>query len=119
VIYIFHVNVFADPKEASFAVTWEETAAALEQLPRMIFEADGSFVVSGDDENGRRWQVDGHLFDFAGRLHRYELHGHCPVAAFDELLRCVGWPDQSLTFDTVREGLMLNEQAFRSRAATA
>ena len=116
-MYRFHVNIFADPKEASFAVTWEEAAAALERLPRMIFEPDGSFVVSGDDEAGRRWQVDGHLFDFAGRLHRYELHGYCPVAAFDGLLRCVAWPEQRLTFETVREGLTLDEQGFRNYAA--
>jgi hypothetical protein len=117
VLYRFHVNIFADPREASFAVTWEEAAAALERLPRMIFEPDGSFVVSGDDEIGHRWQVDGHLFDFAGRLHRYELHGHCPVAAFDELLYCVGWSDQRLAFETVREGLKLSELEFRKHAA--
>ncbi len=47
-MYHFHVNLFADPKEASFACTWEDAASALEQLPGMIFELDGSFVVSGD-----------------------------------------------------------------------
>jgi hypothetical protein len=114
--YHFHVNIFADPREDSFAVTWEEAAARLERLPRMIFEPDGSFVVSGDDESGRRWQVDGHLFDFSGRLQRYELHGHCPEAAFDELLRCVGWPKQMLLFETVREGQSLNEHEFRKHA---
>jgi hypothetical protein len=117
VVYRFHVNIFADPKGASFAVTFEEAAAALEQLPRMIFELDGSFVVSGDDAAGRRWQVDGHLFDFAGRLHRYELHGYCPVEAFDGLLRCVGWSDQRLMFETVRAGLSLSEPEFRKHAA--
>ena len=115
-MYQFHVNIFADPKEASFAVTWEEAAAALECLPRMIFEPDGSFVVSGNDETGQRWQVDGHLFDFAGRLHRYELHGYCPAAAFDGLLRCVAWPEQRLSFETVLEGLTLDEQGFRNHA---
>jgi hypothetical protein len=115
VVYRFHVNIFADPREASFAVTWEEAAAALERLPRMIFEPDGSFVVSGNDLNSDRWQVDGHLFDFAGRLHRCELHGHCPEAAFDDLLRCVGWPAERLSFEMVREGGSLDEQAFRAR----
>ena len=102
----------------------------LERLPRMIFELDGSFVVSGsyeragatsqrapisDEQRTSRWQVDGHLFDFAGRLHRVELHGHCPPAAFDDLLRCVGWPAQPLAFEMVREGVTLDEQAFRAR----
>jgi hypothetical protein len=114
-VYRFHVNLLADPKEASFACTWEDAAAKFEQLPRMIFEPDGSFVVSGDDAGGR-WQVDGHLFDFAGRLHRLELHGECPQAAFDELLQCVGWPAQSVLFQTVREGMTLGEDEFRGIA---
>jgi hypothetical protein len=126
-MYRFHVNLFADPKEASFACTWEDAATALEQLPRMIFELDGSFVVSGDVERTERvgpssapseaparWQVDGHLFDFEGRLHRLELHGECPPAAFDELLRCIGWPNQGLTFEMVREGVTLDEPSARA-----
>jgi len=96
-------------------VTWEEAAAELGRLPRMIFEPDGSFVVSGDDADGRRWQVDGHLFDFAGRLHRVELDGECPAAEFDRLLRCVGWPGQPLVFEMVREGEQINEEEFRRR----
>jgi hypothetical protein len=110
--YHFHVNLFAAPPEY-FAVTWEEAAMQLEHLPRMIFELDGSFVISGDDAGGRRWQVDGHLFDFDGRLHRVELHGQCPPEAFDNLLRCVGWPTQPLKFEMVLEGVMLEEHEFR------
>jgi len=128
-MYHFHVNLFADPKEASFACTWEDAATMLGRLPRMIFELDGSFVFSGDMEPfaasrvvpdpGRltvRWQVDGHLFDFAGRLYRLELHGHCPSATFDELLKCVGWPHQPLAFEMVREGVTVDEEEFRQRA---
>lgn len=115
-MYHFHVNLFADPKEASFLCSWEDAATALEALPRMIFELDGSFVVSGGVEESR-WQVDGHLFDFAGRLHRLELHGRCPPESFDALLRCVGWPTQPLAFELVREGLAVDEHEFRARAA--
>ena len=114
-MYRFHVNLFAEPKEASFACTWEDAAAMLERLPRMIFELDGSFVVSGEVD-GRRWQVDGHLFDFADRLHRLELRGECPPSAFDELLRCVGWPEQPLVFEIVREGITVDEREFRRLA---
>jgi len=126
-MYHFHVNLFADPKDASFACTWEDVATALEALPGMIFELDGSFVISGNieraeragaspppSETSTRWHVDGHLFDFAGRLHRLELHGECPPAAFDELLRSVGWPLQSLVFELVREGITLDEQSLRA-----
>ena len=127
-MYRFHVNLFADPKEASFDCTWEDAATELEQLPRMIFELDGSFVISGEhqrakragaspppSETSTRWQVDGHLFDFAGRLHRLELRGECPPAAFKELLRCVGWPRQPLIFEMVREGVTVDERSFRAR----
>jgi hypothetical protein len=129
-MYHFHVNLFAAPNEASFACTWEEAATLLERLPRMIFELDGSFVISGNvegperagaspppSETSTRWQVDGHLFDFADRLHRLELHGECPPHVFDELLRSVGWPRQPLAFELVREGIAVDEGEFRRRAA--
>jgi hypothetical protein len=82
----------------------------------MIFELDGSFVFSGDDVAGHRWQVDGHLFDFEARLQRVELHGTCPSGAFDELLRCIGWPRQPLQFELVRSGNTVREVEFRRRA---
>ena len=113
--YHFHVNIFAAPPAESFAVTWEDAATMLAPLPRLIFEPDGSFVVSGEVGTDR-WQVDGHLFDFAGRLHRVELHGQCPPEVCDELLRCVGWPQQPLLFEIVREGVAVDEQEFRRRA---
>jgi hypothetical protein len=115
-MYHFHVNLFADPRQASFACTWEDAAKALEAMPRMIFEPDGSFVVSGGVRE-TRWQVDGHLFDFAGKLHRLELHGECPPESFDALLRAVGWPDQALCFELVREGTTVDEEEFRKLAA--
>ena len=105
---VFHANVFAHP----FACTWEEAAEALQRLPRMLFELDGSFVVSGG-VGPTRWQVDGHLFDFEDRLYRIELHGHCPMTALDGLLGCVGWPEVALEFEMVREGVTLDERAFR------
>jgi hypothetical protein len=129
--YQFHVNLFAREDAAPFTVTWEDAAAMLERLPRMLFELDGSFVFSGsvtrvDSERAGssstpaqqdlRWQVDGHLFDFDGRLYRLELRGQCPPTIFDELLRCVGWPAQSLAFEMVREGVRLDEAGFRQQA---
>lgn len=105
----FHVNLFGNP----FACTWEEAAAALEVLPRMIFEPDGSWIYSGGVRQDR-WQVDGHLFDFDGRLHRVELHGSCPETDLDALLRCFGWPEQELQFERVLEGDRLSETEFRT-----
>jgi len=113
----FHVNLFAAPRSATFDCTWEDAAARLDAMPRMIFEPDGSFVVSGNDELGQRWQVDGHLFDFSGRLQRVELHGACPAIVFDDLLRCIGWPKQQFEFEMVREGTTLTERGFREAVA--
>jgi hypothetical protein len=116
-LYQFHANVFAVDGASPLRVTWEDAAAMIERLPRMIFEPDGSFVISGEVDSGRRWQVDGHLFDFEGRLHRMELHGSCPEEVLDELLKCVGWPAQPLTFEMVREGLRVDEQQFRDKVS--
>ncbi len=106
-MYRFHVNLFASP----FNCTWEDVAAQLEVLPRMIFEPDGSWVWSGET-NGEQWHVNGHLFDFSGTLHRVELRGWCPADQFDRLLTCVGWPAIEVTFEMVREGLQLSESEF-------
>jgi len=110
--YRFHVNVFGHP----FQVTWEQVAESLEALPRMIFEPDGSWIWSGG-VSADRWQIDGHLFDFEDRLHRVELRGHCPEEAFDQLLKCFGWPETKLTYEQVLEGVTLDEKEFRRAAA--
>ena len=84
----------------------------------MIFEPDGSWICLGE-AGGEQWHVNGHLFDFSDRLHRVELRGSCPEDQFDQLLACFGWPETTLTFETVREGLTLNECDFRRRISDA
>jgi hypothetical protein len=113
-MYRFHVNLFASP----FACTGEDCAAQLETLPRMIFEPDGSWIWSGEADRAQ-WHVNGHLFDFGGTLHRVELSGWCPAGQFDRLLACFGWPEASLTFEMVREGLQLTETEFRAAMFSA
>jgi hypothetical protein len=143
-LYRFHVNVFAcvdglttgppitlretvvtplraadgrSPTfQAFFPVTFDQTLNALAQLPRLDAEPDGFFVIAGAFD-GQRWQVDGHLYDFNDRLHRVELHGQCPPDAFDAILDCLGWPATPLAFELVREGVALDEAAFRAWAA--
>jgi len=142
-LYRFHANVFALPDgviavegvelrglhlsrlcasdgraptfDSFFSVSFEVALDALTRLPRVDAEPDGFFVFSGEHE-GRRWQIDGHLFDFDGRLHRVELHGACPGAVFNAVLGCVGWPQTPLAFELVREGVALDEAAFREWA---
>jgi hypothetical protein len=113
-MYRFHVNLFGNP----FTCTWEEAAARLEALGRTIFEPDGSWIWSGEF-GGAAWHINGHLFDFAGTLHRVELHGWCPADQFERLLTCFGWPEVTLTFEMVREGLQLNESEFRAAMISA
>jgi hypothetical protein len=96
-------------------VTFEQAVDELRKLPRLDAEPDGFFVIAGDDY-ARRWQVDGHLFDFNDRLHRVQLHGECPPAVFDALLRSFGWPETTLAFELVMEAIVLDEAAFRAWA---
>lgn len=118
-MYRFHINLFGSP----FNCTWEQAAASLELLERMIFEPDGSWIWSGpvseDSGAGAQWHVNGHLFDFSGTLHRVELHGWCPADQFDRLLTCFGWPGTTLTFEMVREGLQIREAEFRRAMISA
>jgi hypothetical protein len=100
---------------AYFRVTFDQAMRALARLPRVDVEPDGFFVIAGDSD-GQRWQVDGHLYDFNDRLHRVELHGQCPPAAFDAILACIGWPATPLAFELVMEGVALDEAAFRKWA---
>jgi hypothetical protein len=135
----FHANIFARPPHAAegipttlrgltlptfrpqtfdafFPATFEEAYDALAKLPRVDIEPDGFFVISGDID-GRRWQLDGHLYDFGDRLHRVELHGDCPPESLDAILACFGWPQTPLAFELVMEGVALDEAAFRQFAA--
>ena len=113
-MYHFHVNLFGQP----FLCSWEQAATKLEKLPRMMFEPDGSWILSGG-ARAHRWQVDGHLFDFDDRLHRVELHGFCPTESFDAMLGCLGWPETELIFEQVVEGVLLNEAEFLAVMAAA
>jgi hypothetical protein len=137
----FHANIFARPPHAAdgdsiklrdvelptlrsqtfdafFPLTFEQAYDALAKLRRIDIEPDGFFVISGDLD-GKRWQLDGHLYDFGDRLHRVELHGDCPVETLDAILACLGWPAASLAFELVMEGVALDEAAFRLFAAAS
>ncbi len=96
-------------------VSFEEAAAALGAFPRMYCEPDGSFVwVSSAGEVN--WQVDGNLYDRAGRLLFIDLKGNCPAIEFDRLLTACGWPATKVVFQLVREALYLGEPEFRRYA---
>jgi hypothetical protein len=100
-----------------FPGTFEQTAARLEKQPRVFFEPDGSFVW-GEGADAERWQIDGHLFDRAGRLLYVHLKGTCPADVFDHLLASVGWPRVNVMLQLQQEGYVLNEASFREFAAS-
>lgn len=106
------LTVPATSQAIPFGVTFEEVSDALSTWPRMFVEPDGAILWTGDDMQGR-WQIDGNLYDRAGRLLYVDLAGACPVAEFDQLLMALGWPATSVMFQLKREGVWLAEAAFR------
>lgn len=103
-----------------FQVSFEELVARLSLLPRMFVEPDGSLVWVGES-GGQSWQLDGQVTDRQGHVAQIELCGLCPDVALDELLSALGWPEQTVAFSLVLQGLVLAEPDFRrwlaSRAA--
>jgi hypothetical protein len=109
----FHIlQMPAEALATPFAISFEAAGAALEKLPRMFFEPDGSFVWASQ-AGEPKWQIDGNLFDRDGRLLFVDLKGHCPMVEFDRLLRAFGWPATPLMFQLVREAVFLDETEFR------
>jgi hypothetical protein len=99
-----------------FQVSFEEAGARLEQLERLFFEPDGSFVWASP-RSEEAWQIDGNLFDRDGRLLFVDLKGNCPQQKFDQLLSAFGWPDTPVMFQLAREAVFLDEVEFRKFAA--
>ena len=118
-------RTLAVPHEAlatPFGVSFEQAASALEQIERLFFEPDGSFVwTSAQIQNGTiapsleagTWQLEGNLFDRAGRLLFVDLKGACPNSEFDRLLSAFGWPDTPIMVQLACDALFLDEQEFR------
>jgi hypothetical protein len=99
-------------------VSFEQAADRLQELPRMFFEPDGSFVWVGE-ERGQHWQVDGQVTDRDGRLLYADLKGTCPSNQFDQLLAALGWPAVPLVFQLTRHAVFLDEADFRRFADSA
>jgi hypothetical protein len=110
---VFHaLAVSHELMSTPFAVDFEETERRLAELERLFIEPDGSFVWTSPAE-GPKWQVDGNLFDRAGRLLFVDLKGTCPEEYFNQLLAAVGWPTTPVMFQLVRAAVFLDELEFR------
>jgi hypothetical protein len=104
------------PGRTPLEVTFERAAEWLAKLERMYCEPDGSFVwVSSQGQPA--WQVDGNLYDHAGRLLLVDLKGSCPAEEFDRLLAAFGWPQTALMFQLKTEAVFLDEPSFRRWAS--
>jgi hypothetical protein len=95
-----------------FDCDFETALDRLAALERMYCEPDGSFVWTSPGGEAT-WQVDGNLYDRAGRLSHVELQGTCPSERFDRLLDALGWPKTAVVFVLKREAVVLEEAAFR------
>lgn len=73
------------PQLGPLPTGFEQAAERLAATERLHFEPDGSFVWSGI-EGKSRWQLDGMVYDFAGRVQYLDLKGACPRWAWHRLL---------------------------------
>jgi hypothetical protein len=96
-----------------FPLSFEEASEALQKLPRMFLEADGSFVWVSAQGSSPAWQLDGVLYDRKERLLFADLKGTCPAESLNQLFACLGWPATPLMFQLVREAVFLEEVEFR------
>jgi hypothetical protein len=103
------IRVFAagPQQRVLLPVTFDAALAALEQLPQMFAEPDGSFVWVSPPGAQPRWQIDGLLVDGGATLHYVELKGTCPAAELDQLLRCFMVDGTTLSFEAVEQGVVL------------
>lgn len=108
-------HVILQPAQPPWSVTFDEALSALEQVPGVFIEPDGSFFrASGPGEPA--WQAEGNLYDQGPHLAHVEMKGCCPQERLAELLGPLGWPKVALTFQMVREGTQLTEQEFLAAA---
>jgi hypothetical protein len=106
----FFVRVFA--ASGSNLMAFDAALAALQQLPQMLIEPDGSFVWSSPVGTERRWQLDGTLVDGGATLFYCELKGTCSQAALEQLLACLTDGRTGLAVEMVQSGLMLIQDEF-------
>lgn len=93
-----------------WAFSFEEAVEALAAMERLYAEPDGSFVwrpAAGQ-------QVDGQLFDRAGRLAYVELHGRCDAGRVDQLFAALNPAQEPLAVQLTRDGVILRFEDWRS-----
>lgn len=67
---------------------FETLADRLQAVDRLYFEMDGSFVWTGG-ESRNSWQLDGMVYDAAGKVQYLDLKGWCPFPNWHFLLETI------------------------------
>ena len=93
-------------------MTFEQAIDALETLPRMFIEPDGSFVWVAEADS-EPWQLDGQLHDGLGHLATVEIKGQVGADRWSQLVQCFGSENVTLLVQFVREGRFMTELEFR------
>jgi hypothetical protein len=114
----FNTAIHGPITNRALTVTFDAVLARLELLPRLFIEPDGSFVWRGNTDDGQDWQLDGNLIDRGDLLDYVELKGTCPSERLDEILQALDWPEEPLSFQLPRQGVLLTEEEFRRQAVT-
>jgi hypothetical protein len=95
---------------APLLVTFDSVATALETVPRLYFEPDGSFVwvgfYSGDHTP---WELNGQLHDRGQTLNYVELKGSCHPERLAILLNALRTSEELLVFYLVPAGVFVDE----------
>lgn len=93
-------------------VSFEAAEARLTALEQLYFEPDGSFLWRGRQPTV--WQIDGMLYDAAGRLQYIDLRGHCPQPQWRRLLDALVPGGGPLTLIRLSDGGLQNLQQFEA-----
>ena len=107
---------FDTSSPATWESAFEDAAARLTRLPRMFFELDGSFVCSGENPAGDRWQLEGQLYDRDGHIVFLELKGNCPEHVFDEVLSAAGPGPRGVVIQLTQQAVFVSCEQFRQIA---
>jgi hypothetical protein len=89
-IVAFHVYLYG-PNGGPLPASFEDAAARLQELPKLGFEWDGSFVWVRD--SGAQ-QVYGMMYDAAGSIQYCEMQGKCDLQTWQTLCHAILGSDQ-------------------------
>lgn len=106
----FYVRLFGtDSPGRALPVSFDAALAALDQLPHMFTEPDGSFVGRSPPDVAPPWQVEGTLVDGGEALLYVELKGCCPTPVWNQLLACFTQGETRFEVESVLAGRTLSE----------